>query len=771
MTTIRDTPDHDHHRGRAASPNVRARLAAIARTTREPARPVRKPARPVHKPAGTRVPAHQGSRTPRPRPETRPQNRPQNRPQTKPVRVEPEDVLEIAPWLDRDTLPATLPRRSERAGSVHKSVTVILAGDLTLGDATYRFAARQIARHVILVADRLRLAGTTVFDLSGRALDARRRLGMDLLDRSGGDLVIAARDLVVEDGGRLVLRSAGGRGPHQVNIRDHRKDGVRPGTPGPRHGGGHGGDLVLAARRVTVGDRPVDATRSDESIRETLDGLVVLDAPPGGAGPGLPTGEPGRLLLPPSFEAAVAELEERTLRRYGFAFGMPPVSRWARRATSEWLLASLERAIARLRLAALGGDPREGVSALSHAVGLARDGAPLREQDRTAFGEHLDDLTALADRFDDALAVETITVQAPSGLPRRLQVLTAGDDLTPRLAPTELLLRTRHADGRALLGLLALDAAHPEIVRLELEAQLTLDPWLAHRAGAPEQPFDDWTLVARPLVADGIVTSRMDVGPSGLVRVVLELDAARAGLVLARLASSAGLPLIFDWRSTRDREISGVWQGPALSLTRRLARPVTATPDGLQRRPSGTDSTDGSADDARLSVAYVALANGGFVALDPAPTLEPGASVPLPAAITDLGEFEDTVPPDVPAEALVWSTDVDRPGQIFQVPRGDDLVTTVTIENLLSHDAVLGGLLFVEVELVHGDTTVGPYRLAPARAVGDRVEVSLLAVDGDARRLRVRGAAHYEGGSRESFDFVSDDLVVKITDQRLRSGL
>ncbi|MEM8930113.1 MAG: hypothetical protein AAGE94_03000, partial [Acidobacteriota bacterium] len=103
---------------------------------------------------------------------------------------------------------------------------------------------------------------------------------------------------------------------------------------------------------------------------------------------------------------------------------------------------------------------------------------------------------------------------------------------------------------------------------------------------------------------------------------------------------------------------------------------------------------------------------------------------------------------------------------------GDQLVELVTVTNLLTHDVERGGLLYVEVEVTYerdGESTMaGPYRLAPADADGDTVDVAFLITRGGPREVTVTGTAHYDGGGRERLEpIVSPDLAVKLTADHL----
>ena len=122
------------------------------------------------------------------------------------------------------------------------------------------------------------------------------------------------------------------------------------------------------------------------------------------------------------------------------------------------------------------------------------------------------------------LRARTITIQEADGFPRPIELYAESASLLDRLAPTSVLIRGTIVDGKPKLALFEFDTNSDEIV-IHFNAQLDVDPWLRRTVEdrlRQEQSgdqyagmFDNWDLVAEPLVSEGIDSARSTISVSG----------------------------------------------------------------------------------------------------------------------------------------------------------------------------------------------------------------------------------------------------------------
>lgn len=705
------------------------------------------------------------------------------------ARLDPAADLLTRSWIDEVTgssaLRTVVPGRSP-------AVLLVLAGDLELPSESHRLE-KGPGKHLVLLGDEVRLTDRLALDLSGS--DCGRPGRVAWRDRpSGGHLVLLARRLVCEPNGQLRFVSRGGksctgrsvdkrttseakRPTGRVRDKRNRSSSSATGRSTDKRSqtgrsqsvtfpGGDGGILFVAAEQYVLGEHEV-------TPEEFLAQGCLQAATPGGAGPR--PGKPGGVRAVTGLASALSELGPLGAH-----------------AMSKWVLAVLYRATTEIRSADLAAGRIEAARRLAEALRLSDHSRyPVLPEDEETYRERLGELTELRDRLSGSLWRESLSLPTAGGVPRPIELWTSGKDLRTRAAPTDALVLGRRVAGRHVLGLMELDPDRPDRLRLELEAELRLDPWIGSRiartlAGRGEDfagVFADWTLEGREIEYPGIVDSRVAVGGDGrTVRVSLTLETDRASLVLAQLSSSAGLPLVFDWGYRHDRNLRGTWEGPPLTLRRRADPRLVV--DAIDNRTVARVTNVG---EIEQTLEYL-QAGDAFLPLAKALTLFPGETadlpLPLPVDAADATGI-DLSALSIPATAvLATGTDPFRAQSAFQAVSGEELLERVTVTNHLGHDDRFGGgLEYVEIELAYSVQTgsapggggadeiaAGPYRLAPRGAKGSEITVSWIKPRPGAPRIRITGTAYYEGGSRQTLAPTTvSDLWIHLTEDFLRS--
>lgn len=532
-------------------------------------------------------------------------------------------------------------------------------------------------------------------------------------------------------------------------VRDHRSS-PRPASTAR---GGLGGNLVIAAERFGLGT----GLHASEAFRD----LGCIDASaPGGAGE--VAGRPGSVRLFDDLKDAVAVLQGEPRRPYG----LPVASHSTGYAVSKWVVRLLDDAITGVRVAGLSAGKIEAARRLRQATDVVGGTYPLLAEDRADFEQHLISLEALQERYQTALWTSSRSLSGPGGLPLPVDLYTEGRELRTRVAPTSALVRSRVLGGRRVLGLLELDPDQPDTVRMEFEVELTVDPWLeallteALVAEGDDYAgmFSNWILEGRELSDLGIRDSEVRVSGTS-VQVSLTVDVARASLMMAKLASSAGLPLSFDWQYRDDLNQRGVWHGPALSLQRRADPGVRVDHEGRATNRS----------DVALTIEYVQIGDAFHSVRQ---TVQPGQTV----AVLPTGA--DPVQATIPAEAVAYSgMDPFRFEQDFHIVNGQELVEQITVANMLGFDPERGGALdYVEIRLTYrvregeasDEASAGPYRLSARGTKGSEMTVSFLKPQRALRQIRISGTAYYENESSQKLTTTAfSDLTIKITEEML----
>ena len=376
------------------------------------------------------------------------------------------------------------------------------------------------------------------------------------------------------------------------------------------------------------------------------------------------------------------------------------------------------------------------------------------------------ELRELTRDLEDTLWVDTVSVETPGGIPRKLPVFTEGRNLEARLAPTGALIQPKEVDGRRVAGVMTFDPEKPKEMDLVLRVKLTVDPVLEARAARKLEErgedyggvFSAWELSPQPIEAKGILDSEIQVNPSQTgARIRLTLDPDLSTLVLANLSDRAGLPLELDWQYAEDKNKEGTLE-QGVSLLRRIDPEIELDHEG---RATNTG-------DKELTVGYLQLAEDRFELFTEGQEVPPGETVELPVPdAVDLREAR------VPAEAVEYTgTDPYRFGRDFQVVNGEGVVETISVANRLGHDERRGGgLEYVEIDLQYRNgegAKAGPYELAPVGARGDEIEVSFVKTGPGTREVEVSGTAYYEGGSRQTLEPTTfSTLSIKITEDLL----
>ena len=470
----------------------------------------------------------------------------------------------VVDWMGQSEAASTL-----RGG---RAPVTILADDVTFKGGTY--VLRGTPR-LTIVARTLQITGRVTFDLSAK----------DPGD-SGGAVSILAGAVRCAPGARLTITSNGG-------------NSTSPGVPGT-----NGGTLTIAADRFENGSQaaaaPAPAARRYAAQPSPAAGPLAWNAQrrgepsttqqnveciafssTGGRGTGRTVtftdrgghrrtrhdppkpGRPGGFERLESRAAAVAKHEDLRL----------PLSQWS--------LATLQR----LRAAILDADAAEDYSALVQLFARYASLTPAADLHPKVRADY-DNLRAELNRYRGdvllPLFARPIDVAPAGGLTQPIWVFTESSPFRHTLGPTHMLASPIEVDGRTVLGALEYDPSRPDELNVEVELELSLDPWLAALAAAKLREggtdatgmFSGWTLKARPIEEIGVKDSRVTIVPGGRrLRVRLVLEGQKAATLFWNLFSGVGIPLTYDWeyRGSNQTVTAGTWTGPTLSFARRVA--------------------------------------------------------------------------------------------------------------------------------------------------------------------------------------------------------
>ncbi|HEX6975611.1 MAG TPA: hypothetical protein VF147_14500 [Vicinamibacterales bacterium] len=588
----------------------------------------------------------------------------------------------------------------------NQRVTAVLARELTIENRNWVVDSPML----VVVADTLRVGANGTIDLSARPARA-----------AGGKLYVIARRIACDSGGTLQLVSRGG----------------------PM--GGAGGQVVVVPGLASVGAVP-------PCLRSALDGgpggtVQVRDHrtnPPTLSTRTLPNGPRGSMTATSLQAATDAEPVVRT-------------------AWSMWAVEWLETLQLDIYDASRANDSKKVLKLLRDYEGFDVPTALIAPDMRERYRSLLEDLNTYRQTALPALMVEEITVR-PGGLPQNVTVFTEGATLRASLAPTHALAARENVAGRSVLGLLEYRNERPDELSIEVEWELTVDPWMerlaAEQLNAAGQRLDGvfagWALEPKPMQELGIRSASGTLLPGGKrLRVRFVVDAERANLVFWRLLNSAGIPWTVDWRFTEPRSgrvVTGTWAGPPLSLVRQ--RDPLVTVNGGQIANDGTSP---------VTVNYVKAGDGSFVALNPTIRLAPGEKAAAPGGVTAAS---------VPPEAVETAFDPDRFAADFHVLNAEQVVDHVVITNTLpTSDDQRGAFDYLEISVtasVEGDSTAapaiaGPFRLAASGTRGGEIALPFLRLARGTRRITVAGRAYYANGYRTLTPTSFDTLTVAIT--------
>ena len=668
--------------------------------------------------------------------------RPPRKNASKPM-VMAKPAFEVQSWFDRSSPPPELSPAPRGA--------IVLGRELRLENLRYTVDTPQL----VIVVDKLRIGPNAVIDVSGQQLRA-----------SGGKISIIARQLTCESGGNLQLVSKGAAqsGPGGTVL-------VVAGTVEAAAGRSSGADgsRRLVGRGRGLSGRSAEllgiAGKTGAAAREgTLPPCVTANAD---GGPGatvevrdhrrgrpptytrtMPPGSPGRIVASPLQAAVQAD-----------PFVQTAWSMWA----VEWLETlqlniydasrtfNFQRTTQLLREYAAFDGPIELVA------------ADMRERYRAV----LEDLNSYRLTALPALSVEELIVR-PGGLPQNVTVFTEGATLRASLAPTHALASRATLGGRSVLGMLEYRNERPDELAIEVEWELTVDPWSERLAAEQltktgqrlEGVFAGWSLETKPMQELGVRSAVATLLAGGRrLRVRFIVDAERANLVFWRLLNSAGIPWSVDWsfREPRTgRVVTGTWAGPPLTLVRQRQTSVTLADGGVVNSGSSP-----------VTVNYMRTKDGSFVALEPALRVKPGETITLPAPVSAAG------PVSIPPEGVETAFDPERFASDFYVINAEQVVDRVTVKNNLpTSDPLRGSFDRLEMTItasVEGDSPTapviaGPFVLSATGTKGGEITIPFLRLSRGTRRITIAGTAFYaDGGLRTLKPTVFDTLAISIT--------
>jgi len=383
-------------------------------------------------------------------------------------------------------------------------------------------------------------------------------------------------------------------------------------------------------------------------------------------------------------------------------------------------------------------------------------------------------LTALLSQLESVVAAMNVLswqlqIPAETGAVRTLTLFREGPNWQPQIAPTDLLLRTRQARGRSVLGIIRKDPTNPERVQLILEAELLASS--AAIAQVPEKNtegvlgmFTDWSLTSPKIAAVGLRNYSVTV-VDRVVQIQLTLDPDIGTIALWQLGQDPGIPLSFEYQCNKDSSIKG--ELPLfLSLSRRNENNVSIAGDQVTNQ--GT---------TEVAIQYV-LSGGTVVNLNPALVVPPQATVKLvlPNGEGNVGAKGAVA---LPADSILYTGRDPFSLADFDTTDTANLIQKVNIENLLpAYDEKLSMALdYVEVTVFYTagsqEASAGPYHLSPRGAEGSTIVVPFLKPGSGAYSFQVKGTAFYDKGrSSAKFDSTpTSDSDIKIDQTLLNAGV
>jgi hypothetical protein len=643
-------------------------------------------------------------------------------------------AYDVQRWTDRSFAPATLP--PARLG------TFAIAGDLLLQKIQYKIEGQTL----VLVADKLRIGSNATIDVSSYGRGG-----------SAGKVILLANEIICESGGTLRIIADGlgvSTNGGQVLVGGSSQPAVAPGVLPP---------CIIA----TVSGAPVrtvterDHRRRAETpaagtviIRDHRGGRVTTTTRPAPTPPAevtktYPAGAAGRITASPYIRAITASEE------------------LAQTVWSMWAVERLETLRISIYDASRRGDRQRIVSLFREYEAFNPSSQMISADMREKYLAVIADLQTYRQNAMPPLWVEELTVR-PGGLSQPVTTFTEGATFRTTLAPTHTLASPTKIDGRSVLGLIDYRSERPDEIAIEVECELSIDPWMEQLATEQlkkngqklDGVFNGWALEAKPMQEIGVRTATATLLPGGRrLRMRLTADAERANLVFWRLLNSAGLPWTVDWKFTEPgsgRVVTGTWAGPPLTLVRQRDPQVKVEDGYLVNKGSRP-----------LVVNYVRKKGGMFVALNPAIRLAAGERVQLPP-VAGVGGVSA-----IPPEAVESVFDLDTFSTDFYVLNGAQLVDKIAIRNLLpTSDDQRGAFDRLEITVkagIEGDNpanmaTAGPFVLSAAGTRAGEISIPFLHLARGQRQVSIEGRAYYAGGSYRTLKPTTfDTLSIAIT--------
>src|SRR5262249_44949416 len=180
-------------------------------------------------------------------------------------------------------------------------------------------------------------------------------------------------------------------------------------------------------------------------------------------------------------------------------------------------------------------------------------------------------------------------------------------------APTDVLCLTRIQEGSRKLGLLIHNLQNASEIRIVIDTEFSLDPWLASELGTKlralgeklDGVFESWSLVPKQPFPAGVRDITLKLVGS-FVQWHLTIHANLGGVLFQQMAGPTGLPVELTWVYTDDNSVKGDSFVVRLSLSKQQS-PEIAIQSGKIRNLSG----------GSIGVDYVRIKDR-FVALQPA---------------------------------------------------------------------------------------------------------------------------------------------------------
>ena len=676
---------------------------------------------------------------------------------------------------------------------------LILADELLISGGTYRCnpdlaGTVNCAQNVTLVADTIRWEGACSFDLSAATFPAPNGGA----DTYGGDLTIIANRIVWGRGGSLSFTSFGQAPSRGGRLRVYvaesllslareeqlldlkMMDGleVEPGDSGAPISEPVRARLLQIATKAAEGPEAA-RTAQDYLARKSVwdDDLVSWTLVSARAvkrkelrsvswietAPLLIKSTP-RPLLPNNIAPNTPDPRTTgSTQELGFT---PPVSdEGLLQARSTWKLRMLQMLANSLRERSVNEQWSEFAQLLARLIGM---------QSVSIVGNQAAQAQALLDRISElrerapVVIEERIAVRLGNRPEKFLTVYSILGDGRVYAAPTMLLLQPVHVKDKVYSGFVTLENNRS---RVDFTARLSISP--ADEAALRQTlesagrryggVFTRWILTPRDITSPGINTTGSKITVTGYGIAGTLLFDPESGSVQSALAkfADAGIPIDFDWQLTQaGRAARGTLSG--LTLSRSRADFAALRMDDERLSPV----LGGSHPSRYVAVPTFAVTPEGRIVFlpEPAPTLAPGQSAPLPSELRG-------VRATIPAEAIRFDVGGEiGPAFAFRVPDREDLVQTFRIGNRLpARDGLTGAYftkLVVRIAYLSGDG-LEEQIVSRTLSLDEEQVVRFLSNLGNPK-LYISGTVTFEnGGSVDLIPWITDSTSIDIDERRL----